>query len=230
MRRRSLLILPLFLAPACRRSTPPAAETRIDPKLAALVPADAVLLAGIRMAELRGTPVHRWLAARLPALAEARRLLAFFSGGKLGVAIQSQSGVTVFPNASSGPAPADLLARGETLDGEGPVWAVARGGISFPLHGNAANLNRFLRQVEYCTVAADLRSGLHASLRGQCRTEAQAQSLEQTVRAFLTLARAAGRERVETALEREPGNVVAVRLTASEEQAEAMLGALFRER
>ena len=217
-----------LLAAACRTAAPPA-PARIDPALAAAMPREAVLLAGMRPAELRGTPVYQVIAARLPAFADARQLLAGYDGKRLSVAVLGARGVELLSGRGGpgGLAPADLLARGEALAGDGQVWAVVRGGVALPLSGNAKNLNRFLRQVEYATLSGDLRAGLRAVVRGHCRTAADAADLEQTVRAFLTLARAAGRERVETSLERE-ANTVTVRFTASPEQAAEILAALLR--
>jgi hypothetical protein len=228
MRRRWVVCaIPMAVAAGCRRARREGAA-RIDPALAAAVPGDSVVLAGMRMEELRGTLVHQWIAGRLPTLAEAEQVLAFYHGRALGLAAKVSSGVVVWnAGARGGAPPADLLSRGEVLAGEGPIWAVARGGISLPLTGNAANLNRFLRGVEYATLRGDLRDGLHAVARGECRSEDAAAALEETVRAFLTLASAAGRERVETSLARE-GSTVAVRFSASQEQARAMLAGLLR--
>jgi hypothetical protein len=218
----------LLLAAGCRSGGPPAPASRIDARLAGAISRDSVVLAGLRPVELRGTPVYQWLAARVPAVAEARQILAGFDGKRFSVSALGASGLQVLNGEpTAGPAPADLLVHGDALAAEGQIWAVVRGRTVLPLSGNAANLNRFLKHVEYATLSGDLRAGLRASLRGYCRTPADATDLEQTLRAFLTLARAAGRERVETTLERQE-NTVTVRLTASPEQAAKMLAALLR--
>jgi hypothetical protein len=56
----ALLAALLLVVPGCRRSEPK--PVFIDPALVALLPGDAVALAGIRAKELRATPVYRTLA------------------------------------------------------------------------------------------------------------------------------------------------------------------------
>ncbi len=209
---------------ACQKSAPPPA---MDPELAAAVTPDAVLLAGMQADELRGTPVHRLIAALMPSAAEARQLVASYNGKALYVAAKGPRGVQVLGGTlRAGPAPADLMARATPL-AAAQIWAVVRGGVTLPLAGNAANVNRLLRLVEYATLDGNLRSGLHARLHGYCRSAEEAAALEQTVRAVLTLARVAGVESVTATVERQESTVT-VHLTAPAEEAAAMLEELLR--
>lgn len=66
MSRLAVLILALAAFTACRRG-----PSAIDPALEALVPQDALLLAGVRVEQLRGTPLLEKVMAASPAL-EAR--------------------------------------------------------------------------------------------------------------------------------------------------------------
>jgi hypothetical protein len=207
---------------ACQKAPAPA----IDPELAAGVAPDAVMVAGVQADELRGTPVHRLIAALMPSAAEARQLVASYNGKALFVAAKGPRGVQVLGGTlRAGQAPADLMARAAPL-AAAQMWAVVRGGVTLPLAGNAANVNRLLRLVEYATLDGDLRAGLHARLRGYCRSPEEAAALEQTVRALLTLARVAGVESVTATVERQ-NRTVTVHLTATAEEAASMLDELL---
>jgi hypothetical protein len=90
--------------------------------------------------------------------------------------------------------PADLLARAQALPSDVPAWAVLADWPGLRPNtlrhlGNAANLDRILRSVEGATLTADLRSGLHFIALGDCRTEASAQSLSESLRGLAGIAR-----------------------------------------
>ncbi|HXM42382.1 MAG TPA: hypothetical protein VN924_14100 [Bryobacteraceae bacterium] len=99
---------------------------------------------------------------------------------------QSKSGVHA--------APRDLMARVDALPADAQIWAVVagwRGATADQLRemGNFANLDRVLRLVEGASLTVDLRAGVHAALVGDSRTEADAKTLADSLRALASLAR-----------------------------------------
>ena len=91
-------------------------------------------------------------------------------------------------------APHDLIARAEALPDDVQIWAVVagwRGATPDQLRamGNLGNLDRVLRSVEGASLTVDLRAGVHAAFKGDCRTEADAKSLADSLRALAALAR-----------------------------------------
>ncbi len=91
-------------------------------------------------------------------------------------------------------APRDLMARAATVPADAQIWAVVAGwhgagpGAMRAL-GNAANMDRVLRAFEGATLTAGLDAGAHAALTGECRTEADAASLADSLRGLASLAR-----------------------------------------
>lgn len=192
---------------ACRSKTTPAA---IDPALSSCIPAGAVVIAGLDLDRLRATPLAPKLAAIEP-LRQASYLLVT-SDGKNVVWIARGNFPAPPPGATlinpslaiSGPPEAvrSAIAQHKTgatgapdllghLAGNPQIWAVARGGITLPLTGNAANLNRLLHLVDYATLTAKIDSRLAFDLTGVCRTAEAGQRLEETLRAIVSLAGAA---------------------------------------
>jgi hypothetical protein len=91
-------------------------------------------------------------------------------------------------------APRDLMARAQGLPADTQIWAVVSGwrGIDpeqLRAMGNAANVDRLMRSVEGANLTVDLRAGVHATLSGDCRTEADAGSLADSLRGLASLAR-----------------------------------------
>src|SRR5437870_963166 len=76
-RRRSLLWCVWVLALGCNSAQ--TGRSRIDPTLVAFAPSDAVMLTGVRMDEVRATPVYQKLLAqkRLEALDNFARETGF---------------------------------------------------------------------------------------------------------------------------------------------------------
>jgi hypothetical protein len=195
---------------ACRPTSAPAA---IDPALSSCITANTVLLAGLNLDRLRATPLDPKLAPLEP-LRNASYLLVASDGKNLvwiarGTFRGAPPGATLInPNlAISGPpesvrgaiaqhatgttgAPG-LLSHAAAIASSAQIWAVAQGGITLPLTGNAANLNRLLRLVDYATLAAKLDARLAIDLTGVCRNPDAGQRLEETLRAILSLAGAA---------------------------------------
>jgi hypothetical protein len=224
----------------------------IDPALAAFISPDTVALAGIRMDQVRATPIYRKLAEqnRLPRFDQFRTDSGFDPGSDLHDLLLSSDGKNVLaaahgtftakpagslhtseykgytlyakydseaivfidksivlggPSASvraaidqykSGGrgAPRGLMARAEALPGDTQIWAVVvgwRGATPDQLRemGNLGNLDRMLRSVEDANFMVDLRTGVHAAVTGDCRTEADARNLADSLRGLTALAR-----------------------------------------
>jgi hypothetical protein len=91
-------------------------------------------------------------------------------------------------------APHDLIGRAQALPADVQIWGVVagwRGATRDQLRamGNLGNLDRVLRSVEGASLTVDLRAGVHAAFKGDCRTEADARSLADSLRALAALAR-----------------------------------------
>jgi hypothetical protein len=208
----ALALVALF---ACRTLAP---RPAVDAALAACIPPDTLALAGVNLEQFRASAVYQKLppstAAFLQPLRDASYLLLAYNGKDV-LAVARGS-------FREPPAGAVLLAKDLAVSGTpeairaataqhktdrtgapwllghaptaGQIWLVARGGVAFPLTGDAANLNRFLSFTEYASVAIRLDSGVRIDVLGAGRTAESAQHLEETSRAFFTLA-AAGAQR-----------------------------------
>lgn len=201
---------------ACRATTP----GPLDRELASCIPPGTRLLAGIQLDRVRSSPVFPKVPGTALALLEPVRnasTLLFVSDGK--DLLWAARG-----NFSTAPPGASLLnshlaiagspslvqagiaqhASGRTgvpgLTGQAeliaiqPIWAIARRGTVLPLSGNAGNVNRLLAMADYTTLAVELNSGLVLHAAGHCQSDEQARKLEETVRGFLSLARAGARD------------------------------------
>ena len=223
---------------------------RIDPALAALVPADTILLSGIRMNELRATPLYTKMLSqqRLSELDDFARQTNFdprkdvnemllasngvesvllargnfkiqapagmkksiYKGatlyGKTGGAYAILDATTAVAGVESAvrraidqkqsgrPGPASLLDRARALPGSGQLWFVSSGWGTLPERlaadpGNLSNMGRLLRTIENASGTADLRSGITATLIGQCRTDPDAKNLGDAARGMVGLGR-----------------------------------------
>jgi hypothetical protein len=208
--------LALF-ATSCRSGKP---RGPVDSALVSCIPSDTVALAGIDIAAVKASPaLADWTgSARLlpDSLGAASYALIAYNGKDVLVAMRG--------NFSQAPAGASLVsgnlvvagtpeavraastqhATGKTGAGwlldraagvaGNPVWAVAVGGAALPLAGNAANVNRFLQDADYATVAVALIGGIRIELTGEGRDEASSKRMEETLRAFLSLAAVASRQ------------------------------------
>jgi hypothetical protein len=185
----------------------------IEPDAAACLTANTVWMAGLDLDRLSSTPLGPKLAM-VPAhpsyliTASDGRDLVLLSHGNFEAA--PAGSILINPHlAISGPAEPvraavaqhktgatgapDLLAHAGAIAKGAPIWAVARGGLTLPLTGNAANLNRLLRLVDYATVSAKLGARLDVDLTGVCRNADDGLRLEETLRAILSMAGAANR-------------------------------------
>jgi hypothetical protein len=174
-----------------------------------------MLLAGLDLDQLRNTEFYRKLPPSTAALAEplqnASYVLVASSGNDLTAIargtfreppagselITSQLAIMGSPASirvaraqyrSRTIAVGDMLYHARPLAAQHPVWAVVRGAATLPLTGNLANLNRFLHSTDYTTASARVTDTLSLNLVGICRTADEAQHLERTLRAFLSLA------------------------------------------
>jgi hypothetical protein len=224
--------------------------TRVDPALAALVPADTIVLSGIRMREFRATPLYAKLISqkRLSELddfakktnfdprKDVNELLVASNGtdntvlargtfkinAPAGLTKSAYKGVTVYGQGDGAYAildtttavagaesavhrvidqkqsgqrgPAGLLGRARGLTAPGQIWLVADGWGALPERlsrdgGNLSNLSRFFRGIEKATATVDLRSGVVAQAKGECRTEQDAKTLGDAARGLVGLGR-----------------------------------------
>jgi hypothetical protein len=92
---------------------------------------------------------------------------------------------------SGKPGAPSLVWDAEAVAGGNPVWTVALGGRPLPVSGNAANLNRLLRDADYAALAMRLDSPMELSATVLGRTAEAARQVEDTLRASITLAGAA---------------------------------------
>ena len=199
------------LGSGCREMAP---RPAFDSSLTDCIPADTLALAGVDLVQLRASALYRELpggaAPFLTPLREASYLLLAYNGKDV-LAVARGS-------FSEAPAGATLLARDLAVSGSpdavraataqrntgrtgaqwlverakvapgSQIWAVARGGVTYPLSGDGANLNRFLSFAEYAVVGVQLNGGVHVEAAGGCRTPEDARRLEESLRAFITLA------------------------------------------
>lgn len=210
----------LFYATGC--TGPPAPRSALDPSLAACIPPDSALIAGIDAATVRTSPLYSSLPAGVRALAVQfdgiTSALAAYNGKDLLVAARGR-----FPSPAPGAAmlapdlalfgsplqiaaataqyhlgraeahafqtPA-LLAQAESVAAGAPVWVAALGNAPLPLTGNAANLTQILRQASFVTFTARTAAGLALELRVSAPDSSAARTIEETLRADLTLAAA----------------------------------------
>jgi len=202
----------IWVTTGCHRTTPAAA---IDPAMASCIPPGAMILAGVDLVQLRASRLYRNLspgtAAFTGSLHDVSYAVLAWSGSDL-IAI-ARGGFREPPSGWESIAPqlavwgvpdavrsarerhrnritgaTGLLSYAEPLAAHNPIWAVASGAATVPLTGNVANLNRFLHSTEYVTVAGGLTDILSLNIAGICRSPGEAQHLERTLRAFLSLA------------------------------------------
>jgi hypothetical protein len=207
---------------ACYKTSPPA----IDPQLASSVPAGTPILAGVDCQRLRAAPLYPQLSAAaksfLEPFREARYLLFALQGTEplmiaQGTFREPPAGATLLapglvaagsPNGiraasaqfrSGRTGAPELLERAEPLAAANEIWIVADGSATLPLTGNAENVNRLLHSTRYATLTAHISDGVRIDITGVCATADTARQLEETVRAFVTLAAAGSARQPELA-------------------------------
>ena len=212
---RSAALMALAAAISCRSIDAPAGVRR---DMASSIPADTLLLAGLNLDDLRASPLYPKLPPAARALAEPLRdagYLLLASNGKDLLTIargrfrEAPPGATlVAPGLAVAGTPGsvraaiaqhqtgrdgapDLLARAASVAGGKPIWVVARGGVPLPVTGNAANLNRLLRNMEYAAIAARIGSRIEIEATAAGRTAEAGREFEENLRAILSLTAAA---------------------------------------
>jgi hypothetical protein len=211
-------LLTLALTTSACRDSIPALDTAMPPAMASCIPKSAVLAAGLNLDAIRRAPAYPKLPPPLLALTEPLRQAQYaifvFDGRDLlaitrGPFRETPSGATLLaPNlALAGPpdlvgaataqhrtgttgAP-ELMEPARRAAAEKPIWIVIRGGITLPLSGNAANLNRLLHATTHTTIAIGLKDGIDLELTALCLATPDASEFEQSLRAILTLTAAA---------------------------------------
>ncbi len=225
----------------------------LDSDLEGAIPADAAIVAGANLDQLRGTPL--WRAAP-PGLVEpfqqgSRLLVASARNEWLVLARGNfsqppEGGRWLAPGvaeAGSGRLMAEAAGRWRTVHAAGPLvefavahaagsalWIAARAGAELPLSGNYANLNRLLADVTYVSLSARLAGDCHLRLSAESRGEAAGRRFEQTLRAMLSLAAMAEARHAELAgalnqaVVRRDGRRIEAELSASVETVARLLG------
>jgi hypothetical protein len=177
------------------------------------VPAGNIALAGIDLDRLRAAPLYPKLPPAALSLAEsyrsAQRLLAAWNGTDVLIVIRGTApgAMTVVPNLAvsgsdtsiraalaqyrSGKSGVPALVDAAKSVASSQIWAVAQGGIALPVEGNARNLNRLFRNLDYAAMSMDLDSSVDVRATGVGRTEQGTREFEQSLRAILSLASAA---------------------------------------
>jgi hypothetical protein len=246
------------IATSCRSANSPGG---IDRTLASYVPPDTVVLAGFQLDQLRATSLYRSLPSSAVAagqsLHDASYLLAASNGrevlflargnfreappgatlisGNLALAGSADSVRAALAQHQTGVAGAQrLLELAAGVAGGRQVWMVAQGGITLPLTGNSANLNRILHYTDYVTLAAQIDSRIQIDATGVCRSADAGRQLEESLRAILTLIAAAGGRQSEMAATlhsieiRRDGLSVHATMASSSESAEKLIRELTR--
>lgn len=170
---RPVALLLLVALAACRREADPLAD------LAAYLPTNAVVVAGLDVDRLRNTPLH----AKLPeSFREASYVLAALDPPNFVTASRVNGTVKATgPAVNAPPAILGYAAPGAAL------WVVARGDAQLPLTGNLANLTKLLRQTDYTRVTAKVADRIDFAAEGVCSSQPAAERLESTIRAMATL-------------------------------------------
>lgn len=199
----------------CRKA--PEAPRSIDPKLAACVPTDTVLIAGIDLDALRASPLYSKMPAAANGFAaqlgEVSSALAAYNGKELLFALRGKfkrppagaamlaPGIALIGSPeqfaaaqaqykSGRTGAATLVAQAESIAAGAQVWIAARGNVPLPLTGNAANMVGILRKAEFVTLTVRTGAGLALELRAIAPDANAASAIEETLRADLTLAAA----------------------------------------
>jgi hypothetical protein len=217
--RWAALVALAAAAISCRSINAPAG---VGQDMASCIPADTLLLAGLNLDQIRGSPLYPKLPPAVRALAEPLRdagYALFASDGKnllymaRGRFREAPAGATlVAPGLAATGSPdsvraaiaqhktgrngaPDLLARAASIAGSGQIWIVARGGVPLPVAGNAANLNRLLHDTEYAAIALRIGSQIEIEATAVGRTAAAGREFEESLRAILSLTAAANARR-----------------------------------
>jgi hypothetical protein len=256
--RRAALVALAAAAISCRSLNAPASLGR---DMASYIPADTLLLAGFDLDAIRASPLYPKLPPAVRALAEPLRdagYLLLASNGKnllylaRGRFREAPPGATlVAPGLAAAGSPDSvraaiaqhktgrngapgLLARAAYVAFGRQIWMVARGGVPLPVAGNAANLNRLLRDMEYAAIAARMGSQIEIEATAAGRTAEAGREFEERLRAILSLTAAANTRRpdlvalIHSVLIRRNDRTVSVALSAGPDAVRSLLELVAR--
>lgn len=207
---------------ACRPAAPPS----VDAELAACVPGDTLVLAGIHLDQLRANPLFQKLSRNWSQMLEPFRDASYvwvaYNGRDLlfiahGEFRTTPAGASLLTPQLALAGPADIVRTATAQHATGrtgvpslvaiskgiaarPVWAVVLGGRPLPITGNSTNLNWLLRFTESATFSAELDSRVTLHATGVCHGADAAGQVEETLRGLFSLAAAAARDRDLSAL------------------------------
>jgi len=198
---------------SCRHGPPSAIPT----DLVSCIPPGALALAGANLDALRASSLFPHLPASaldfLKPLEGASHLLTVFNGADILLAARGHfreaapgatlagsdlmlSGSPALIQAalaqrrSGVPASKDLVVQASNAAAGHALWIVTRGSVPFPLSGDAANLNRLLRNAQFATAGLRIEARAQIDFTAQCAAPDTARELEETLRAFLSLSAA----------------------------------------
>jgi len=209
VRNAGFLVVALAAAAASCRT---AAPSPVDTGMAACVSPDTVLLAGLNLAQVRSSPLSHKLplaAALLDSVPDASALLLAFDGKELltvarGSFHAAPAGWTLIDASlavsgsdaavraaiarhQSGASTSGLMGDAASVAGGNSIWVVGAGGATLPLTGNAANLNRLLRDSDYAAITVALGPPIRIEATVVGRTPEAARDAEETLRGVLAL-------------------------------------------
>ncbi len=189
-----------MLLAACHKQSPV-----LDRDLESCIPPGALLIGGADLRQLRESPFFPLLRSALEPLKDASTAVAASDGVRFVVAARGRlAGATVIgPDLAIMGSPdyvtaavaqhrtgksgaPELLAH---VPAGWPLWVVADGSATLPLSGNARNLNRLLQFTRFAGAMAQTTAQSEIRAWGECRDDQNARRLEDSVRAFVSLAR-----------------------------------------
>ena len=194
---------------ACRPQSP----TAVKAELAACIPPDTLILAGIHLDSLRASPSFQNVAAVWMPLPEPLRnassLLVAYNGKEMLLIASGQFptaqavtvrltpeialagaasavGAATAQHASGRTGVPSLVAKAAPVASQ-QIWAIVGGEAPLPVSGNRANFLRLLRLTDHVTLTVELNSRVAIEVAGFGRSEASAESLEGTLRGLVSL-------------------------------------------
>jgi hypothetical protein len=213
--RVAVAVSALILLAACG---PPTQKAAIDPEIASCLPASTQVAAGLRLDAVRRSPLFAKLpdSARSlldPASGADYLLLAMTPEGVIAAALGnfrtappgatlltprvalsgSEAVVRQAMSSHAAGTRSELIGVAEPIAAAFPIWIAARGSATLPLTGNLANLNNLLHATRFTTIGLQPSDPVTLDATGICASPAAAERLEETFRAMVSLAKAAGK-------------------------------------
>jgi hypothetical protein len=202
----SLLAAALFFAGCARR----------PPDLYWFVPPGTTILAGADLDAVRASPVYSKLPPTVQAAVEpfqeAHYLLFAYNGKELlailrgpfrkppsdATLVGSDVALAGSPDVIRAAIAQEKLAKPGNPGlaahaSKSAIWVAIQGGTALPLTGNAANLDRLLRDARYASITLQPGNPIDVAAIVEATTPQAAMDVEQTLRAVITLTAAADR-------------------------------------